>query len=366
MKNNKDDLDKNLISAYWDKYTVKHECCREISIYNNNSNISGEDTCANNIPHIKKLNFKLKPKHIIIISAVCLLIAIYNFTTHHSFIPFLITAVILGCYGYHMLVVKDIEKQNEELDRVRQNMQDLKNPNRMYERLGVDILSLSIGQGLLEIADPDKDGELLGKIAGLRQRLTDTLGYVIPRIRILDSLELEQNEYAIKVRGNLAASGVVYPKKYMVNATQWEDAGFSTPKNTIVSYSPLDGEKVYWLNEKEIKNKDISYISTDEVIIEHIRKCCIKCINKIMEKTDILKMMEIVKTKDPTLINDLVPLFISAIDLKTIFCNLISRGISIKDINYIFEVLNDQARYTSDINKLTNILIEELTGLNLR
>ena len=127
-----------------------------------------------------------------------------------------------------LIVVKDIEKQNEELDRVRQNMQDLKNPNRMYERLGVDILSLCIGQGLLEIADPDKDGELLGKIAGLRQRLTDTLGYVIPRIRILDSLELEQNEYAIKVRGNLAASGVVYPKKYMVNATQWEDAGFST------------------------------------------------------------------------------------------------------------------------------------------
>ena len=58
------------------------------------------------------------------------------------------------------------------------NMQDLVNPNRMYERLGVDILSLQVGSNLLVIADPDQEGQLLAKIAALRQRVTDELGYI--------------------------------------------------------------------------------------------------------------------------------------------------------------------------------------------
>lgn len=56
-----------------------------------------------------------------------------------------------------------------QLENVRQNMQDLVNPNRMYERLGVDILSLQVGSNLLVIADPDQEGQLLAKIAALRQ-----------------------------------------------------------------------------------------------------------------------------------------------------------------------------------------------------
>ena len=52
-------------------------------------------------------------------------------------------------------------------------MQDLVNPNKMYERLGVDVLSLQVGSGLLPIADPDQEGQLLAKIAALRQRVTE-------------------------------------------------------------------------------------------------------------------------------------------------------------------------------------------------
>ena len=83
-----------------------------------------------------------------------------------------------------MLVNKDVEAQLGQLDAVRQNMQDLINPNRMYERLGVDVLSFQVGSNLLVIADPDQEGQLLAKIAALRQRVTDELGYILPNIRI--------------------------------------------------------------------------------------------------------------------------------------------------------------------------------------
>ena len=363
MKRKKDEIDENLINAYLDKYTVNHKCCKEVSIYNSNSNFSGDSSCSNNLPNIKI--FKLNPKQICIISAICLAIAVYNFFAHHPFIPFIVTSVVFGCYGFHMFVQKDYEDQLEQLDAVKSNMQDLVNPNRMYERLGVDILCINVGHGLLEIADPDKKGTLLAKTTALRQRLTDTLGYIIPNVRIMDCEKQEDNEYAIFVRGNLTATGIVYPKKYMVEAFLWEEAGYSIPENAITAYSPLDGRKVYWLNKKDIKDKNIAYMYAEDVIIEHLRACCIKHIHKIIEKRDVLKIMELVKSEDPTLVNDLVPLFISAIDLKTIFCSLIEKGISIKDITFIFEILNDYARYTDDVNRLTNILIEKLTGFKI-
>lgn len=101
-------------------------------------------------------------------------------------------------------------------------MQDLVNPNRMYERLGVDILSLQVGSNLLVIADPDQEGQLLAKIAALRQRVTDELGYILPNIRIMDSSALDANEYMISIRGNTVATGYVYPGKLMVIADQWD------------------------------------------------------------------------------------------------------------------------------------------------
>ena len=70
-------------------------------------------------------------------------------------------------------------------------MAELVNPNRMYERLGVDILSLQVGAGLIPIADPEQEGQLLAKIAALRQKMTDELGYIIPNIRIMDSSALQ-------------------------------------------------------------------------------------------------------------------------------------------------------------------------------
>ena len=80
-----------------------------------------------------------------------------------------------------------------------------------------------------------------------------------------------------------------------------------------------------------------------------------------MSKTTVLKLMELVITQDPTLVNDLIPVFLSAIDLKIILANLIYERISIKDIILVFEILNDYARYTQDRELLSKILIKELS-----
>jgi len=75
-----------------------------------------------------------------------------------------------------------------------------------------------------------------------------------------------------------------------------------------------------------------------------------------MTKTDVLKLMELVKSQDPTLVNDLVPAIISTSDLRKIFVNLIREKVSIKDIMFIFERMCDYARFSKEPDILSERL----------
>ena len=273
------------------------------------------------------------------------------------FLPFLIFTVGLALAGFSVLVNADVQSQLGQLESVRQNMQDLVNPNKMYERLGVDVLSLQVGAGLLVIADPDQEGQLLAKIAALRQRVTDELGYILPNIRIMDSSALEANEYVISIRNNVVASGYVYPGKYMVIADQWDSVKKTIPEDAIVGVDPTYQTQAYWISQEDARaTKNVTAVDATDVLVTHLQECVRKHVDEVMTKTDVLKLMELVRSQDPTLVNDLVPAIISTSDLRKIFVNLIREKVSIKDIIFVFERLCDYARFSKEPDILSERL----------
>ena len=285
------------------------------------------------------------------------LITITTPITGLPFLPFLIFTVILAIAGFSVLVNADVQSQLGQLESVRQNMQDLVNPNKMYERLGVDVLSLQVGAGLLVIADPDQEGQLLAKIAALRQRVTDELGYILPNIRIMDSSALEANEYVISIRNNVVASGFVYPGKYMVIADQWDSVKKTIPEDAIVGVDPTYQTQAYWISEEDAKEtRNVTAVDATDVLVTHLQECVRKHVDEVMTKTDVLKLMELVRSQDPTLVNDLVPAIISTSDLRKIFVNLIREKVSIKDIIFVFERLCDYARFSKEPDILSERL----------
>ncbi|MBQ8634884.1 FHIPEP family type III secretion protein [bacterium] len=298
-----------------------------------------------------------KPTSLFLAAGFLLLISVTSGITGLPWFPFVLFASILILGGLSVLVNQDVQQQLGQLDAVKQNMQDLVNPNKMYERLGVDVLSLQVGAGLLVIADPEQDGQLLAKIAALRQRVTDDLGYIIPNIRIMDSSAIGDNEYLIAIRGNPVAVGTVYPGKLMVVADQYEALGKKLPENAIVSVEPTFQSQAYWLNPQHIgKNDKIQAVDAVDVIVTHLQECVRKYVDEVMTKTDVLKLMELVKSQDPTLVNDLVPTIISTSDLRKIFVNLIREKVSIKDVIFIFERLCDYVRFSKEPDILSERL----------
>ena len=285
------------------------------------------------------------------------LITVSSPITGLPFFPFLCFTIILAVAGFSVLVNADVQSQLGQLESVRQNMQDLVNPNKMYERLGVDVLSLQVGAGLLVIADPDQEGQLLAKIAALRQRVTDELGYILPNIRIMDSSALEANEYVISIRNNVVASGYVYPGKYMVIADQWDSVKKTIPEDAIVGVDPTYQTQAYWISQDDARaTKNVTAVDATDVLVTHLQECVRKHVDEVMTKTDVLKLMELVRSQDPTLVNDLVPAIISTSDLRKIFVNLIREKVSIKDIIFVFERLCDYARFSKEPDILSERL----------
>ncbi len=288
-----------------------------------------------------------------------------GFTGHTPFwagtglppLPFFVFGIALFVAGFQVLINADVQSQLGQLENVRQNMQDLVNPNRMYERLGVDILSLQVGSNLLVIADPDQEGQLLAKIAALRQRVTDELGYILPNIRIMDSSALDANEYMISIRGNTVATGYVYPGKLMVIADQWDSMKKEVPEDAIIGIDPTYQTQAYWISPEDTKSaRLVTAVDATDVIVTHLQECVRKHVDEVMTKTDVLKLMELVRSQDPTLVNDLVPTIISTSDLRKIFVNLIREKVSIKDIIFVFERLCDYARFSKEPDILSERL----------
>ena len=202
--------------------------------------------------------------------------------------------------------------KSSECNGQEQNSVELNSPNEMYERLGVDILSIRLGTGLLNYAAPEFDNILLPLISEVRKEFTEELGYIIPKVRCLDDKDLRPDEFRIYVRGVMRDN-------------------FFAGKNT--------------------KNDEISTL-----LRQHLRECCIKNVKDILTRTDVIKLMEIVSSQDPTLVNDLIPSRISAVDLRRILVSLIREEISVKDTILIFERLCDYARF----NTQPHVLVESL------
>lgn len=237
-------------------------------------------------------------------------------------------------------------------------------PNKMYEKLGVDSLHIQVGDALLPIADPALQGPLHGKIGKLRLQLTDELGYIIPKIRILDSLTLHSHEYAFFVRSLLVAKGKVYPEHGMIRASHFREQGLALPQNAIQDKSliyPLE-EVIYWLPTPEIPDTLQKHaMDAVDVIIAHIQQETIRHVDKILTFLDVLKLMEMVRQHCQTIVNDMVPHLLTPIELRKIFVNLIREQVCLRDIVFVFESLLEHSRSSQDPDVLSERVRFELS-----
>lgn len=236
---------------------------------------------------------------------------------------------------------EEISISINELENLKKKLFNYLSPEIMYGKLGEDKLSIVLSEELTDLIDPDKEVNLLTKIVQVRQNLTEQLGYVIPEVRPKNGDCLQANEFMINIRGTKAIKSSCYPGYIMYFKDELQLQ--KLPKNTIKDVDPITGENIIWIEEDKCKDFWAEGFDSNEYIARLLEYVCIKFVDEILDYSDINKYIEHIALNNLFLIENIIPDFISIGELKYLITSLIKEKVSVKDIVFVFEKINDLA-----------------------
>lgn len=242
---------------------------------------------------------------------------------------------------------------NEQMSGALRRLEELKqslvkeiSPGVMYSRIGEEKFTINLSEELIDFVSPDSQNDLLSETVKSRQKLTDNLGYVIPRMVFQDDDTLEPYEFSIKVHNLEVYKSTAVPEH---TAFFKDDIKLKRkPSGTVVIQDVITGKEVWWINAEEAEDFWADGYSAVEYIARAIEFVSIKYVSELLDYSDINRYVTLVEQRNPFVINNIIPDFISLSELKYILINLIREQISIKDIDYIFEKIND---FSDEISK---------------
>ena len=216
----------------------------------------------------------------------------------------------------------------------------------------VDVLGLEVGYRLIPLVDRNQGGELLGRIKGVRKKLSQELGLLVPSVHIRDNLDLLPNSYRLTLMGVPVATAEIYPDKSLAI-----DPGEVFGKlNGIATKDPAFGLPAVWIDASQKENaQTLGYTVVDAstVIATHLNQIMQEHAAELLGHDEVQKLLEILASSAPKLAEQLVPDSVSISVLLKVLQNLLRENVPIRDIRTIAESLIDTAGRTKDPELLT-------------
>lgn len=225
-------------------------------------------------------------------------------------------------------------------------------PEPVDELLHIDVMGIEIGYGLISLVDTSQGGDLLERINGIRRQFAIDLGLIVPPIRIRDNMQLNPNEYIIKIKNNEIAKGELMPEFFLaMNPSGKEDelVGIQTKE-------PAFGLPATWVNEAE-KNRaeslGFTVVDAATVLATHLKEIIKKFGSELLVRQDVQGMVDNLKKRYPSLVDDVIPGKINVAHIHRLLQNLLREQVSIRNLITIFEVIGDYAATIKDMEVMT-------------
>jgi len=289
-------------------------------------------------------------KVLLLTSIVLLLIALVPaFPT----LPFLIASLILGGLGY-LLLENDKAESELAIASAVPMMQEKeeRETEENFASFQVEPISLEIGYGLISLVDEGNDNNLISHITSIRRQCASEMGIVVNPIRIRDNLQLDPNEYIIKIKGNKVENGELYTQKYMVI-----DPGNSDFQiKGIPTKEPSFGLDALWIDEADREEADLKGYTIVEpvtVLVTHLKEIIKKYSPDLLGRQEVKQLLEGVKERYNVVVDELIPDILSLGEVQKVLQNLLREYVPINDLVTILETLADYGTTTKDVELLT-------------
>ncbi|NLW05744.1 MAG: flagellar biosynthesis protein FlhA [Pseudomonadaceae bacterium] len=217
----------------------------------------------------------------------------------------------------------------------------------------VDLLGLEVGYRLIPLVDKTQGGQLLGRIKGIRKKLSQDLGFLMPSVHIRDNLDLTPNSYRIILKGVAVGEAEVHPEREMaINPGQ-----VYGPINGIKGRDPAFGLEAVWINSsqrEEAQTLGYTVVDASTVIATQLNQIMHDFAHELIGHDDVHKMLDMLAQTAPKLSEQLVPESVTLSILLKVLQNLLTEQVPVRDFRSIAQALVEAAHTTRDPVQLTS------------
>ncbi len=237
--------------------------------------------------------------------------------------------------------------------------EEIRQPENVNSLLQVDPIELEFGYGIIPLADAAQGGDLLDRVVMIRRQIALELGTVVPIIRLRDNIQLNPNQYIIKIKGIQVSEGEILFDHYMAM-----NPGYVEEEITgIPTFEPSFHLPAIWITEGQRERAEsLGYTVVDppSIIATHLTEVIRQHIAELLTRQDVQGLINNLKENNPALVEELVPKLLGLGEVQKVLQNLLQEGISIRDLLTIFETLADYAPTTRDTDILTEYVRQSL------
>lgn len=245
----------------------------------------------------------------------------------------------------------------KELDDLKGELNKSTSPDLMFSKLHEEKLVIYLSEELLGFVDSERgdygEEHLVAQTVKTRLNLTEDIGYVIPKVIFKDDENLNPNEFSIKIRGMEVFRSVVYPNYKVFYADEVHTE--HKIKNSITVEDEISGRKLIWVEKDMAKDFWQSGMSASEYISHALEFVSVRFVEDLLDYEEIDKYLDVVEKENSYLVDNLVPDVLNYSDIKYLLTTLIKERVSIRNITYLFEKINDFADDGSRIDVINKI-----------
>ena len=261
-----------------------------------------------------------------------------------------------GALATSFLLNKEEKEKNEELEAVQNDVEEAKPSLEMAEDvsslINVEPIEVEIGYGLIPLADEANGGDLLQRIVSIRRQCAIDMGILVQPIRIRDNLQLNPNQYSIKIKGNVVATYDLMPTMLLC----MNPMGGEIDIDGIRVKEPTFGLDALWINSDKAEEAELyglTVVDPTTILVTHLLEIIKSKAHELIGRQEVKLIIDSAKERYSAVVDELIPDLMTLGEVQKVLQNLLREKISIKDRVTILETLADNARNTKDIELLT-------------
>ncbi|WP_410497432.1 flagellar biosynthesis protein FlhA [Chitinibacter sp. S2-10] len=217
----------------------------------------------------------------------------------------------------------------------------------------VDPVGLEVGYRLIPLVDRNQDGELLRRIRGIRKKIAQELGFLVPAVHIRDNLELRPNQYRIQLKGVDVGVGEAFVGQWL--AINPGNVSGNLPGT--VTTDPTFGLPATWVDSNlrdQAQAMGYTVVDASTVVGTHISNILQSHAAELLGREEVQALLDHFAKESPKLVEELVPKVVAIGTLQKVLQSLLDEGLHIRDLRTILETLGENVIRTQDIDDLTS------------